>query len=109
MEPCVDLYESKASIMSVNNSRLRVEYSACVRVGTPRIHVQMDWMDYYRIFTWLNANVGEGPTNWQECSTLDGTEILIYLHSARHATLMAIGMSEVVLQVYTKDLQGTWT
>jgi hypothetical protein len=86
------------------NSNLAVEYSACVRVGTGW---RRPWYtrDYDGLVAWLNVNVSV----WQECSTKNGAETLFYLHSARRAHLMAIMFSDLVQQVYTKDLKGTWT
>jgi hypothetical protein len=85
------------------NSKSRVEYSTCVRVTTA--HTRMNGMVYDALIAWLNANVGD----WQESHTVAGWEMLFYLHSARHAHLMAITFSNVVQQVYTKDGEGTWT
>jgi hypothetical protein len=85
------------------NSKSRVEYSACVSVTTAR--ARMNGMVYDALIAWLNVNVGD----WQESHTVARWEMLFYLHSVRHAHLMAIAMSAVVLQVYTKDGEGTWT
>jgi hypothetical protein len=100
-DPKYSLYSE--TTVSDLNSKSRIEYTACVRVTTAR--ARMNGMVYDALIAWLNANVGD----WQESHTVAGWEMLFYLHSVRHAHLMAITFSNVVRQVYTKDLDHIWT
>lgn len=94
----IPIYWEGGEMSAVLNKRLRVEYSVCLRVSKVT-----DWICLEGLIAWLNAG------DWRESRTDDGADILIYLHCAKRAHLMAIALSQVVLRVYTKDGDGVWS